>query len=177
MDFSRLKQSDVASIFQIHARTLSRWTETGCPRNGDGTYDLSAVIQWALHTAKKTAAEKKSQPSARPDQKTAALTRLRSAQAALAEMKKGQVEGRLVDIDRLELVAFQMGREIRDSLQGIPARISALLAAENDQHKVKLILDTEINRLLVDLSTRLKAWPADGPRERPSSEPSEAGQG
>lgn len=53
----------------------------------------------------------------------------------------------------MEDSAFEVGRRVRDALMVIPNRLSALLAAEQDRHKVHEMLEKEIRQALEYLSS------------------------
>jgi hypothetical protein len=48
IDFSKVNQMDAAAAHGISVRTLNRWTDAGCPRNADRSYDLPATIRWRV---------------------------------------------------------------------------------------------------------------------------------
>jgi hypothetical protein len=68
-----------------------------------------------------------------------------------AEMKKMDYEERAGNLLREEDVtkgAFEMYRQARDSLLNIVDRISSQLSVENDEFKIRLILETEIKNAI-----------------------------
>jgi hypothetical protein len=53
IDFDHLTQQEAATLFSVDVRTLRRWEREhrerrGFPRNADGTYNLSALMWWAV---------------------------------------------------------------------------------------------------------------------------------
>lgn len=62
----------------------------------------------------------------------------------------------LVNIEDINSKLFKVARQIRDSIQAIPDRCSALVAVENDAWKCKQLLSTEIDFILNDLSEKLR---------------------
>lgn len=75
------------------------------------------------------------------------------AELALTKLKLGQAEGALVDKAVVEIAQFNLARALRNSLQGIPARVADQLAAETDPVVVRRILDAEIRHSLEGAAT------------------------
>ena len=73
-----------------------------------------------------------------------ALRRLDIAKANLEEMKEAQLRGELVNALAVKTTLFQLGATVRDALMRIPKRIAPDLAAETDNHKVRMMLEDEI---------------------------------
>ncbi len=46
--FSRLTQQQLAEAMQVSTRTIREWALADLPKNPDGSYSLSAVIDWRL---------------------------------------------------------------------------------------------------------------------------------
>lgn len=42
----------VCEIFDVTEETLQRWIKSGCPRNGDSTFDSARLIQWKIEREK-----------------------------------------------------------------------------------------------------------------------------
>lgn len=68
--------------------------------------------------------------------------------AALKKIKLDQENSVLVPKADVEKEAFEVGRQIRDTLQNIPSRISATLSALNTETEIEKILDKEIRQSL-----------------------------
>lgn len=78
-------------------------------------------------------------------------------QAQLKKIELRKKQGELVDADEIKRSAFECARSVRDSLLGIPDRLSAVLAAETDEFKTRELLRTEITAALsrlVDAKTK-----------------------
>ena len=71
---------------------------------------------------------------------------------ALKKLEFDQKSGRLIPADEIEREYFDLARTVRDQLLNLPARISAILAAEIDEVKVNEILTDEILQVLEVLS-------------------------
>ena len=147
MGFDKLSRKDTAKAFFVNPRTVTRWHQDGMPRNDDGTYNLPECIAWRLDRLTED------MPAGDETEESAKwLAEFRKERATLARMKREHLEGRLVDIDEVQQDAFNKGRQIRDTLLNLPARLSAILAAESDGAKIDEILTKEIKQALEVLS-------------------------
>lgn len=72
--------------------------------------------------------------------------------AKMSKLKYEQQAGLLVEADAVKRAAFETSRIVRESLLGIPDRISGELAGETDTHKVHLMLTRELTLALEGLS-------------------------
>ncbi|WAK43910.1 terminase small subunit [Sulfurimonas phage SNW-1] len=66
--------------------------------------------------------------------------------------KADESEKKSVPVDYIQEKAFEAARLTRDGLLGIPSRLSARLAAENDPHACRVMMETEIIKQLDNLS-------------------------
>lgn len=73
----------------------------------------------------------------------------------MAQIKRKQAEGGLIESDKIEQAAFKAGLQIREGLEAIVERCSPLLAGESDAFQCKEILFREINFILEGLSIAL----------------------
>jgi phage terminase Nu1 subunit (DNA packaging protein) len=76
--------------------------------------------------------------------------------AALKKLEFEERSGQLIGVDVVERTAFESGRKIRDQLQNVADRCSALVAAETDPFECKRILSKEINFILEELVNALQ---------------------
>lgn len=81
-------------------------------------------------------------------------TRIKSEveRAKLLEIKAKVEAGKFVDVDDVEVAAFNRARVVRDSLLNIPDRLAAVLAAESDAREVHALLSAEIRQALEELT-------------------------
>ena len=70
----------------------------------------------------------------------------------MAKMEYEEKAGKLTDASQVREEAFRAGRIIRDSLLGIPDRLSDVLAAEDNPVKVRQLLMDEFDAILNELS-------------------------
>ncbi|QLQ25247.1 MAG: hypothetical protein HZT41_10555 [Dechloromonas sp.] len=89
-----------------------------------------------------------------------------------ARRRKAEVDlrtrcGELVDAAEVRRALVRISAEVRHSLERIPDAIGPRLAAEGDEHRVASMLGAEIDLVLADLATRLRAGKFSEPQ--PSS--------
>lgn len=70
----------------------------------------------------------------------------------LKELQVAEMEGRLIDASKVKDAAFSTARRVRDALFTVCDRVSAILAAQNDEIEVRRILNAEIRIALEELS-------------------------
>ena len=74
------------------------------------------------------------------------------ANAKLAELKYLCEIGRVVAVDDVRRSWERRLRMMRDQLLDIPARVSSIVAAESDSHRVEALLTEEITKILHELA-------------------------
>lgn len=77
---------------------------------------------------------------------------LKNYQARLAKLEFEEKAGKLHDVDGCSKEAFRIARAVRDAMLGIPDRLSAELAGETDQFKIRKLLEDEIRLALENLA-------------------------
>lgn len=97
-------------------------------------------------------------PSAPTDSRQAvdfvtARTMREAFKAKMAKMEYEEKAGKLTDASKVKAEAFRAGRIVRDSLLGIPDRLSDVLAAEQDPVQVRQLLIDELESILNELSS------------------------
>lgn len=75
-------------------------------------------------------------------------------QAKIARLDYEERCNKLVDAEMVKRESFEMGRQIRDSLENIPGRVSGALLGAKDIWEIEKILDKEIKETLEILSKR-----------------------
>ena len=73
----------------------------------------------------------------------------------LKTAKADEAEGKVVPVDEVSRAVYEAARIMRDGLLGIPARVASPLAAMDDPHAVRTMLEEEIVRQLEGLSEAL----------------------
>ena len=71
--------------------------------------------------------------------------------------KKAEIEYKrqmqeVVSIEEVNKNAFEVARLVRDNLVGMSARLTAMVASENDPHIIRTLIDEEVNRTLSSVS-------------------------
>ena len=82
----------------------------------------------------------------------AARTMREAYRAKMARLDYEERKGKLVDAQKMYEEGFQLGRQIRDALLGIPDRMADILAAEPDPARVRELLHDELTQALTELS-------------------------
>ena len=72
--------------------------------------------------------------------------------ARLAKLEFEEREGKLVNIDEINVQHFNRARRLRDRMLMIPRRLSAQLAAQSDARTVEEMLEAAISDALEDIS-------------------------
>ena len=72
--------------------------------------------------------------------------------AELARLELERTKSTLVDADEVRKSAFECARRTRDTILSLPNRLSAILAAENSEHKIREYLTTELAKALEELA-------------------------
>ena len=82
----------------------------------------------------------------------AARTRLRIAEANMAEMNEAKMRREMINVAVVERQLATDYATTRDALLQIPARIAPLLASESDTATIHTMLDAEIHQALCNLA-------------------------
>jgi hypothetical protein len=94
-------------------------------------------------------------PSQIPAEFVDHLDERRKWAAKIEQLKYRKLAGEFLLREAVKREAFEVARLARDQLLSIPDRLSGILAAEMDPHKVFSTLDAEIRRVLADLCDRV----------------------
>lgn len=81
-------------------------------------------------------------------------------QAKLAELEYRQRVGELVEAKDVELEQHRSARAVRDRIRAVADRLAAGLAAENDPHRVRMMLAGELDQALGEVSRILSSGQA-----------------
>lgn len=73
--------------------------------------------------------------------------------AKLVELEYEERVGNLLRRDETEKEWFRRGRQVRDAVLNVAARLDGILAAESDQRKVRDLLETELRQALESLAS------------------------
>lgn len=72
--------------------------------------------------------------------------------AELAKLDFETRSGKLVEVEKVNRMAFNIGRQLREAIMNIPARISGTLASEKDPFKVEEFLRVEFTQALEEMA-------------------------
>jgi hypothetical protein len=82
----------------------------------------------------------------------AARSKRERAEAAIAEMRLAELEGKLIRSDAIRSAWSRKIATTRDALLQIPHRLAPILAAEADMERVGQLLEDELRQALAELS-------------------------
>lgn len=150
--FSHLTGKAVSEAVGVTTKSITRWSQAGCPRNSDSTYNLPQVIAWLLERERAEDCRAKDESS--ESQKW--LTEFRKERACLARLEREEIEGQIVRAEEVRKGAFNTARAVRDGLLNIPHRVAPILAGESDPNQVASILNREIREALEEISRALE---------------------
>jgi len=121
-----------------------------------------ADVQWQANTRARVSAKPPpdAPPAPRPGAEDddmpsdywASRARREKAEAQTAELKLAELQGLLVRADTIRAAHAKRLAGLREALLQIPARLSAVLAAESDQAKCHDALQRELHGVLASVS-------------------------
>lgn len=88
----------------------------------------------------------------RADDYWTARAKRERAEAAISEMKRAEMEGKLIRMDAVRAAWAKRLASTRDALLQIPHRLAPVLAAESDLVRVSQLLEDELRQVLAELS-------------------------
>jgi phage terminase Nu1 subunit (DNA packaging protein) len=83
---------------------------------------------------------------------TEARRQLLQTQTRLREVELAEKNGELIRREAVEREWFKLGREVRDALLNIPARLAGIVSAEKNQDKCYALIERELVQCLEALS-------------------------
>jgi hypothetical protein len=87
--------------------------------------------------------------------------------AAMAELEYEKASGKLVEAKAVQKAVFETARMIRNAFQVLPDRASPVLASMRSTHEIHTYLQSEIDGILVGLSSSLRDTSNDGEADAP----------
>ena len=132
-DAAHMTASAVAKIFGIRRQSFAAWK--GCPRNPDGTFDLTAVVQWRVENLAEQLR------SRAPDPPSTSLERYREARARRAELEVGQLQDSLVDKADVEARWGRVLSHLVQSFDGMGKRLAPRLAMRHEKEIAQTVRD------------------------------------
>jgi hypothetical protein len=109
-----------------------------------------------MPTSKKQPPRRRRSPSPRPAAKplsryALARTKREEARARREHLALRKELGEVHDTKQCADSAFKVGRQIRDALLLLPARLAGPLSAMTEQHEIAVLLDKELRAALIAL--------------------------
>jgi phage terminase Nu1 subunit (DNA packaging protein) len=138
------------------------------------TYSVEAARAWRAQHVAPVPGAKPAEPAAglpeaamatttRPAAYEASRARREAAEAAMAELREGELRGELIRVEAVRAVWASRIVSTRDALLQIPSRLAPVLAAETNLATVTQLLDDELRQALEQLSTPTTATTEGNP--------------
>ena len=144
-----MNKQGLAKALRVSTNSITAWIGKGCPssklKDGSYQFDLPKVQAWREKTRRVRVTGDKTLADAQ--------LRKENALAALRELELGRKRGELVEKAKVEAAAFRVGRQVRDSLLGLPDRLAGIIAAEPSQAKIHALLTRELRQCLEALTS------------------------
>ncbi len=138
-DATHMTASAVARTFGIRRQSFAAWK--GCPRNSDGSFNLTDVIQWKLEGLTE-------QLRARaPEPESSALERYREARARRAELEVGQLQDSLVDKADVEARWGRVLSHLVQAFDGMGKVLAPRLAMRHETEIAQTVRD-EVHHII-----------------------------
>lgn len=144
-----VSSAKLAEIYAKDIRSVQYWDEKGYIRPTPRGYNLVDAVRGLDH-AKDEIISKKKGPEG--EELLDLEKREQKAKTVKAEIEVERLRGELVPAAEVKSEQFNLARRTRDAIENIPSRIAAILAAEQDEHKVKEMLAHELKQALEGLS-------------------------
>ena len=155
--FIRVGCDELGGMLGITGRRVQSLEKSGVVQSiGHGVYDLTVSVRGYIQFTKDTArgstttAEEKEQ-----------RVRLTKAKAGLAELQHGELTGDLLRRSIVRRQDFQLGRILRNNLESIPDRVSAIAAAEKSADIVHDLISREVRDSLDEIIAAMEQTQID----------------
>jgi len=144
-----LRRTELAEVFRVTTRTITRWAADGMPRRGDNRFNLSDCIAWRIEQAEK-AGQIASKEAGESPEASKWLERYRRERALLARMERKERQGGLIRRDRVVKEYAERAADLRTTFRSYKFRLGAILEGKTCE---------EIMQILADENDRmLRAW-------------------
>lgn len=118
-NFKAMRAKEIAALFGATAQAVGLWVKNrGCPRNENGTFDLREVIGWRLLEVEDEVSSGQTSP---------ALERKREADARIAEIRAGEMEGLYLLKSEVEKGRVARIQAVKAALEKLHNRLSPQL--------------------------------------------------
>mgnify|MGYP000541243284 CR=1 FL=1 len=165
-----ISQAELGRMLGISPATVTKHKAAGMPVDS-----LESALEWRRthlnigqrKTEGETAAAGEEPWEGAPEDHDAARTRLRIAEANLAELRVAELRGDLISVTAVRAAWAGFAAAARGLAAQFAPRLAPLVAAESDQHKCRDLIDREVDRLLVHLANAEFPREADNDEEDP----------
>jgi phage terminase Nu1 subunit (DNA packaging protein) len=148
MNFKALKRVELAEVFRVTTRTVTRWAADGMPRRGDGRFDLGDCIAWRVELAERAGQVATDQaPATESPEASKWLEKYRKERALLARMERRQRQGALIEREKLEQELVARAFDLRTTFRSYKHRLGSMLEGKT-RDQIMQILGEENDRLL-----------------------------
>ena len=149
---NRMSAAQLCKVFGVSRQAVLLWPKSGCPRNADKTFSLTAVIAW--HEARAIEqAEAQFTPS--EDDTNPDVRRWQAARADLKELELQRTRGELVSVALVESQVGEAYDMTRTSIMGLaqtlPPRLDGL-----DAGRMSVEIEGHCRETLEELRQRLE---------------------
>jgi len=132
-----------AFFFGVTQQTVRNWVKREwIPESVGGKYDLQEVARGIVR-GYTTLINKKKGPEGVSEQ-----DKKKEQEVRKLKLLNDEREGLLIRKAHVDRRHFEIARAVRNAVEIVPNRISAILAAETDQHIVRQLLSKELNEAL-----------------------------
>ena len=153
-------RNEIAKHFDVHPRTVMRWIRAGCPatkkrgaKRNPHRLDIDEVFNWLKEHGRTTL------PGRPPDSEPGgplglAKLELTIAQARIAEMKRGVMEGSLHDIEECRARTLRGIYEAKQALLAMPRSLPGELIGRTCD-EIRAILHNRFEQILARFSAAM----------------------
>lgn len=140
----------VTEWYAITERAVQLWHGKGYfKKDHRGMYHLPTVVR-GVYEAQLNLINKKKGPEGLVINELE--LRKKRASTEKEELELEEMKGKLLNAEKVKSAAFEKARRVRDAIENLPNRLTALLAAEQDEWKIREMLNTEIKAVLGSLA-------------------------
>lgn len=163
----KLTQSQIAAALQVDKALVSRYKGMGMPVDS-----IEAARAWKDANIRARIQDRPpadvgtpaAPASAAPPDYWLERARREQAEAAIAELRRGEMQGELIRVSAVRAAMTNAYVTAREGILNIPARLAPQLAAESDPAVVQELLQAELHGVLTALAGAPGAIGQDPPQ-------------
>lgn len=157
-----VSSKDLCEIFDVNSKTLSRWSQAGCPKLKKDQWDLRVILEWWT--------ENIYEPRLETEEKDESLKNARQrywkAKAEREEINVSLIKGELIPKKELADLWGSRVVEVKQGLMNLADRLPPILEAKT-QPEIRAIVHKEVVHLLNMYSRESKNTPKPKPTSKP----------